>query len=326
MQLLVADRLIEARDHSLNGRVFNVVQDERDTKLAKEQMDLLPLSRRSAMTMLEQVTSRPNGGTALARPSAAVGATPADAAPAPRQRPLQRHSVAAGALRPVPERPPLQRHSAMGSFNQSTAMTAAAAAAAATVAEKPTVAPHSSAGATERISIPPPPVRTGAAVQIATPPSEVPSEEPAGTPTVVAAPWPLEPRSPSSGVSPPHSVRSAFAVLPTSPRTEALAGMHHVSSVPQAFVDPQDARLRFYGRGDEDEPVGAHPFGGLRGDSINGRVSSGRSGTMSASGRRSLDSTAQGPREASETLLGRAVRRGAALADRIRQSTRTQDP
>lgn len=326
MQLLLADRLIEARDHSLNGRVFNVVQDERDTKLAKEQVDLLPLARRSAVSMLEQVTSRINS-SALQRPSLgpAMSRTGSNTAigtglATPRPRPqLQRHSAAAGALRSVPERPSLQRHSAMGSFNHAAAASSAAAAVAAVAAvdAAESIARSKISTVAEDVSMPPPPVSSGA-VRVDRPPSEVESEEPAGTPTIVAAPWPGAPSSPHSAVSPPNSVRSAFAAMPDSPRSDAQIGMHHVSSVPQAALDPRDARLRFYGRGEDGD--GALP-GGLRNASSVGRRSSGR--TVGESGRRSLDSTTQ---HGSETLLARAARRGAALAERIRQSTRTQDP
>lgn len=46
VQLLLADRLIEARDEALNGHVFRVVLNENQTQLTGEP-DLVPLTRRN---------------------------------------------------------------------------------------------------------------------------------------------------------------------------------------------------------------------------------------------------------------------------------------
>jgi hypothetical protein len=50
MQVLVADRLIEARAEAMNGHVFNVVSNELLTNLCHEP-DLLPLTRRARASM-----------------------------------------------------------------------------------------------------------------------------------------------------------------------------------------------------------------------------------------------------------------------------------
>lgn len=49
VQLLVADRLTEAREEALNGHVFRVVLDESQTRLVRE-TDLVPLTRRNGRT------------------------------------------------------------------------------------------------------------------------------------------------------------------------------------------------------------------------------------------------------------------------------------
>lgn len=54
MQILVADRLIEARSEAMNGHVFNVVSSERLTNLRKEP-DLVPLTRRERTCMSEGI-------------------------------------------------------------------------------------------------------------------------------------------------------------------------------------------------------------------------------------------------------------------------------
>lgn len=49
LQLLLADRLTEAREEALNGHVFRIVLDEYQTRLAAEH-DLVPLTRRNGRT------------------------------------------------------------------------------------------------------------------------------------------------------------------------------------------------------------------------------------------------------------------------------------
>ena len=343
VQLLLADRLIEARDKSLNGRVFNVVQDERDTKLARDQVDLLPLARRSAMSMLEQVTSRTRlGSNGLARTSVVTprrgggGGGSGGAAPGPRPRPaLQRHSATAVALHPVPERTNLQRHSAMSSFNHGPATAAAAAAAAADVPASSiaAVAPRTNTESPFQERDPVVPAIRSSAIRVDPASESDHNEDPAAaTPSVAAVPWPGDPQSPASQhpfspTSPPRSVHSAFAALPPiSPHEDALTGMHQVSSVPQSYVDPGDARLKFYGR-DEDDGGGEHGPGAFRIESLARGGASMHPGRLTGSGRRlSLDSAPQRSQELGESLFGRARRRGAELAERIRHRARSQDP
>lgn len=54
LQVLVADRLIEARSEALNGHVFCAVSNERLTNLSKEP-DLLPLTRRERTCMSDGI-------------------------------------------------------------------------------------------------------------------------------------------------------------------------------------------------------------------------------------------------------------------------------
>lgn len=60
VQLLLADRLTEAREEALNGHVFRVVLDESQTRLVAE-TDLVPLTRRNGRTGIADGIA-PNSG------------------------------------------------------------------------------------------------------------------------------------------------------------------------------------------------------------------------------------------------------------------------
>jgi hypothetical protein len=58
MQMMVMDRLIEARARAINSYVFNIVTHENDTKLPL-QPDMVPLSRDSRIHMTDNIAVPP---------------------------------------------------------------------------------------------------------------------------------------------------------------------------------------------------------------------------------------------------------------------------